>query len=187
VPNFTEPDPDAYSRVTNPERFEPLHRFAMAHLDRLQAEYEVERLDGAELDPRQKSVDWVLSAVKLIPTDTNAAPIGIVLTTYPGLIVYCGKWAVLNFPECGCDACAETLEDEQQRLADVVDDVVGGRFMESIHIPFFGGAEQRWELWSSTHGRGGGARIPRSRARALVNAAGRRVDWSPWPLRRTRI
>jgi len=40
------PPPAAYSRVTNPGRFAPLHDGALALLARLTAEFEVERRRG---------------------------------------------------------------------------------------------------------------------------------------------
>jgi hypothetical protein len=95
----------------------------------------------------------------------------------------CGLSLVLGFPTCGCDACDETAEGELQRLTNVMDDVAGGRFRESIRIPLFGDAKQQWKLWSSSHGMGGGERITRARARALVSGGRRKLDWSPWPLR----
>jgi hypothetical protein len=45
------PDPEAYSRVTNPERFLSLHTFALALLDRLGLEYEVLTTDVFTLTP----------------------------------------------------------------------------------------------------------------------------------------
>ena len=47
----TGPDPDAYSRVTNPERFLSLRTFALALLDRLNLEYDVIRTDAFTLMP----------------------------------------------------------------------------------------------------------------------------------------
>jgi len=175
--------PGEYSRVTNPERFAPLHRFALDLLERLQAGLDAERVEGEEPDPGQGLAQLARPSVKLTPSDSKAAPIVVSFTIFPGVIVRCGRWLALTFPACGCDACAETADGEQRRLMDVIDDVVGGRFRESIRIPLLGAAEQRWELWSSTHRMGGRARIPRSRARALVNADSRKLDWSPWPPR----
>ena len=41
------PPEEAYSRVTNPERFQPLHDAALELLDRLEREFAVERLEGS--------------------------------------------------------------------------------------------------------------------------------------------
>ena len=40
------PPEEVYSRVTNPERFQPLHAAATELLDRLEREFGVERLAG---------------------------------------------------------------------------------------------------------------------------------------------
>ena len=48
------PPKEAYSRVTNPERFLPLHAAAMELLDRLEREFAVDRLEGHDADD-----DWV--------------------------------------------------------------------------------------------------------------------------------
>ncbi len=44
------PPDEAYSRVTNPERFQPLHAAATELLDRLEREFAVERLDVHDVD-----------------------------------------------------------------------------------------------------------------------------------------
>jgi hypothetical protein len=44
------PPEEAYSRVTNPERFRPLHGSAERLLGRLEATFDVEREEGYELD-----------------------------------------------------------------------------------------------------------------------------------------
>jgi hypothetical protein len=178
------PPPEAYSRLTNPERFEPLHPAALAHLERLQKCFDVERVEGYGLDQELDRAALTRPSVKLIPADSKAAPIVVAFTSFPSVVMRCGLLLVLAFPECGCDACDDTAEGELQRLSEVMDDVVGGRFRESIRIPLFGDARQEWELWSSTRRSGGGVlRIARSRARAFVGKASRTFEWSPWPPR----
>ena len=176
------PPPEAYSRITNPERFEPLHRVAMDQVERLQQRFDVERVDGFGLDPDLVGADPAQASVKLIPARSTAASILIAFTSFPAVIVRAGLLLDLTFPECGCDACGSTAEREVQRLTEVIEDVVSGRFRESIRIPLWGDAVDTWELWSPTHRTGGGVRIARSRARALVGRS-RRTYWSPWPLR----
>ena len=43
--------PKAYSRVTNPERFEVLHEVAVRLLERLALEFDVERTEGMDSMP----------------------------------------------------------------------------------------------------------------------------------------
>jgi len=177
------PPPEAYSRITNPERFEPLLRVAMDQVERLQQRFDVERVDGFGLDPDLVGADPAQASVKLIPARSTAASILIAFTSFPAVIVRAGLLLDLTFPECGCDACGSTAEREVQRLTEVIEDVVSGRFRESIRIPLWGDAKDTWELWSPTHRTGGGVRIARSRARALVGRSRKTIDWSPWPLR----
>jgi hypothetical protein len=178
------PPPEAYSRVTNPERFEPLHRVAMDQVARLQQRFDVERVDGFGLDQELEGADLARASIRLTPADSTAASILIAFTSFPAVIVRSGLLLDLTFPECGCDACGSTAEAEVQRLTEAIEDVVSGRFRESIRIPLlWGDAEETWELWSPTHRTGGGVRIARSRARALVGRSRQTFDWSPWPLR----
>ena len=53
---------EAYSRVTNPERFQPLHDAATELLDRLEREFAVERLEGRDADD-----DWAGKALRVLP------------------------------------------------------------------------------------------------------------------------
>ena len=177
------PPPEAYSRITNPERFELLHRVAMDQAERLKQRFDVERVDGFGLDPDLEMAGLARPSIKLIPADSTGASILIAFTSFPAVIVRSGLLLDLTFPECGCDACGATGEAEVQRFTEVIEDVVSGRFRESIRIPLWGDAKDTWELWSPTHRRGGGVRIARSRARALVGRSSKTFDWSPWPLR----
>ena len=65
--------PEAYSRVTNPERFRPLHTFMVELIGRLEATFDIDRLEGYGLDDELERVDLVRPSVKLLPRDTSAA------------------------------------------------------------------------------------------------------------------
>jgi hypothetical protein len=177
---------DAYSRVTNPGRFQPLHRSALAHLDRLQESFDVERVEGYDLDPELERVELARPSVRLTPADPGAAPIVVLFTAFPALIVRSGRWLVSFFPVCGCDACDETAEGEEERLTELIDNVVSGRFHESIRIPFLGSARHESELGSAGPGPRAWEQISRSRARELVGTGSRSYDWKPWPRRSTK-
>lgn len=182
------PPPEAYSRVTNPGRFQPLHPAALGVLERLQAQFDVERVEGFGLDEEMEKVDLARTSIKLTPVDRSAAPIVVVFTSFPGLMVRCGRWLVTPFPSCGCDACDETAEGQEQRLTELIDNVVNGRFRESIRIPFLGSARQEFALGPANPANPanpawGWSSIDRSRARALVGKGNRSFDWQPWPRR----
>ena len=178
------PPPDAYTRVTAAERFQPLHGIALNLLQRLEDQFDVERDEGHRLDTALGEGDAARPSIRLTPADASAAPILVSFTAFPGLRVGCGRWLVNSFPTCGCDACAEDLEGERERFLELIENVVAGRFRESITIPWLGAAREEWELWSSSSRRGGGWQIKRAHARQLVGGGPRSFEWSPWRLRR---
>jgi hypothetical protein len=181
-----ETDPEAYSRVTNPERFLPLHTLALALLDRLTLEYDVIRTDAFTLMPNMTPFEQPHPPVTLTPIASEAAPIAIAFTTFPSLVVRYGKWLAMGFPVCGCDACAATAEREGERLQQLVGDVVAGRFREELRVPLFGRPELHWsfgDIARAGHLSEGGQNISRDEARMLHTGGPRRMLWRPWPRR----
>jgi hypothetical protein len=177
------PPPEAYSRVTNPERFAPLHGFAQRLLDGLQRDFDVVREEGYGLDAELEQfagLDAANPAVRLMPNAAGAGALTIAFTSFPGLIVRLGNWFVEPIPSCGCDACDETAEEEQDRLEGLVGALTSGRFSESIRLGLWGDG---W-LTDEMHGE---ERVTRSRARALISRAGgrRRFDYAAWPRKRS--
>ena len=151
------PPDEAYSRVTDAERFRPLHSAMLEIIDRLENDYEVERAEGYGLDDElEKRLDLARPSVRISPRDPDAAPIGVTFTTFPGLYLRFGRWYTEPFPDCGCDACDETAEGAIERLKYVIDDVTAGRFREGIRCPlisFVGSAWRETERWSPDDGR----------------------------------
>ena len=181
-------DPE-YSRVTNPERFRPLHATMLKIIDRLENDFDVERTEGYGLNKDlRRGSDLARPDVKLVPKNPGAAPIVAAFSTFPGLFIRFGRWYIQSFPRCGCDACNESAEGEIERLNVIVDDVTAGRFRETIATPlmsFIGSGWQEAEFWSP------GKRRSRSRSgvdgfRARKMSGGRRrldLNWQPWPRR----
>ena len=178
-----EPPPEAYSRVTNPGRFRPLHAFALEMADRLAAGYDVARTEAFAPPPGVAPFEHARPPVTLTPSTPAAAPVAIAFTTFPGVIVRYGRWLAEPFPSCGCDACGETAGGEGARLEELLGDVVAGRFTEELTIPLLGEARLRWTLGGGGHRSAGMRRLPRARARTLRGAGPRRVRWQPWPPR----
>ena len=179
----------AYSRVTNPERFRPLHAAMLAIIDRLESDFEVERAEGFGLDEKlERGLDLARADVILTPRDSGAPPIAAVFTAFPGLRLRLGRWYIESFPGCGCDACDESAEGEIERLRDIVDDAVAGRFREAVEIPlisFMGSGWVKARSWSPD-GRRARRRSRVERRRALGMSGGRRrlaLNWKPWPRR----
>lgn len=190
------PPPDeAYSRVTNPERFRPLHPVVLEILDKLESQFEVERTEANGLDKNlERGMDLARPAVRLTPGDPEAAPIAVSFSTFPGLHVRFGRWYMEPFPVCGCDACDESAEGEIERLNDLVDAVTAGRFREAIRRPLISVRGSGWvetSFWSADDTRSwirsqSGSRVDGRRAREM--AGGRRrldLNWRPWRRRRT--
>ena len=179
--------PEEYSRVTNPERFRPLHQHALDLLAQLEAAYAVTRSDAFDLLPGlMQPFDYARSPVTLAPAAPGAAPVAIAFTTFPSLVVRYGRWHALPLPSCGCDACGEGAADQTERLDDVLGKVVAGRFAEELRIPLFGDAglharfgdgTPRWGLVET------GSTLPRAVARRLAGHGPRRIHWQPWPRR----
>ncbi len=188
------PPDDAYDRVTNPERFRPLHAAMLEIIGQLESDYEVERKEGYGLDEELESRrDPARPSVMLSPRDAEAAPVGVTFSKFPGLYLRLGRWYTEPFPDCGCDACDETAEDEIQRLKDIIDDVTAGRFREAVHRPLISFMGTGWvekELWSPDERRTSTRSFGRSRVdalRAREMAGGRRrldLRWKPWPHRK---
>ncbi len=183
------PDP-AYSRVTNAERFRPLHTAMLEIIGHLENDYDVERTEGHGLDAElERGLDPARPQVRLNPRDPDAAPIAVAFSTFPGLNVRLGRWYCEPFPSCGCDACDESAEVEIERLNEMVDDVVAGRFYEAVRRPlisFRGSGWRETKFWSAVGKRTNRARVEGFRARGMTGGR-RRLDlnWKTWRRRRT--
>jgi hypothetical protein len=180
------PPQEAYSRVTNPERFASLHAVAAELLDRLVLEFDAERAEGYGLDSElEEGIKLARPSATLVPRDIGAAPIVVIFSAFPGVRVRFGRWCVTAFPACGCDACDESVESETERLKSLVDNLTAGHFREAIKIPADGAAWQEYESWSVGGRCAQRSQIDRARAQQLVaEGDGSSYDWGPWPRRR---
>jgi hypothetical protein len=168
------PDDDAYERVTNPQRFLPLHEAADALVARLESRYEVERRDGGP-----PAYEGVIRQVELVPA--IGAPILIGWDDFPAVSVRYGSRHDEGYPQCGCDACEEheqpagLIEDLERK----VEAVTAGRFSESVGSD----ADGTWSKFRFDFGDGwesGGTRL--SDEDPLRNQPGEML-WPAWPLR----
>ena len=179
------PPKEAYSRVTNPERFQPLHAAALELLDRLEREFAVERLEGHDADDELGMESLAHPSIRLVPHDPQAAPIVVAFTEFPGLHVRFGSWHTKPFPRCGCDACDETPDELIEEMTKMVEAVVSGGFRESVRAPLLlGDGWRESEFRFNDGGLGSGGRIQRSRALEMTGGKRRvTLEWKPWPRR----
>ena len=180
------PPKEAYSRVTNPERFLPLHAAATELLDRLEREFAVDRLEGHDENDDWSGVTLARPPIRLVPHDPQAAPIVAAFTDFPGVCLKFGSWRTEPFPDCGCDACDEMPDESIEEMIRMVEAVVSGGFREAMRVPrLLGDGWRESEFRYSDGGfRRGESRVRRSRA--LKMTGGERhvsLDWKPWPRR----
>jgi hypothetical protein len=180
------PPLEAYSRVTNPERFASLHAAAEGLLDRLEWEFETDRREAHGLDPElEEGCNLPRPSVAIVPRDRRAASLIIVFSAFPGLRVRFGRWYVVAFPTCGCDACDETPESEIERLRSLIDHMTAGRFREAIRVSADGSAWKESEFGSIGTRCSEKLRLDQARVQKLLDAEDRSsYQWGPWPRRK---
>ena len=175
------PPDDAYSRVTEPERFNPLHCCALGAVARLQSEYELTLDEDGTTDADLERSPLSKPLIKLAPIQDSSAPAIIAFTGFPGLGLRAGRGVTDWFPFCGCDACDEMLEEEFERFTEFLTDVVAGRFRESLYLDPVGAGWSSRELWGDEHRhRSGGSRVPATKRFKFLTAR-HKLFWSGRP------
>ena len=91
---------DAYSRVSNLQRFAPLHAVAMALIEWLQDTFDVTLAQGPSVaSDLLRMPHEVISAVRVVPREPAAAPLTFVLTQFPGVYTFMlVRSTTSNFP-----------------------------------------------------------------------------------------
>lgn len=179
------PPEDSYSRVSNLQRFAPLHAVADALIDWLRDTFDVtvEQTPSAASDLLHMP-DHVVRAVRVVPHEPTAAPLTFVLTEFPGVCLHAGSLHDFDFPVCGCDAC----DDDAMNLADelewTVRTVVAGGYSERLD-PWPG----RWIEYrldepgvGMRSGRSLTEDLPEDQVKSARTAPQPSGQWSPWPL-----
>lgn len=136
------PPPEAYGRVTNPERFAPLHTVADGIVDELTSTHNVvaEQLRPSDAHDGEGHIadllrwDRTERAVRLDPGGA-AAPLVIVWTNFPGITIVAGAHGRETFPACGCDACDDDVERLIEDLRDALATVAAGGYQEYVAYP----------------------------------------------------
>jgi hypothetical protein len=164
------PDDDAYSRVSDPQRYATLHRRARLLLARLASVFEVTVDDRVTELP--DGFGSFIEAHRLLPALPAAAPVTIALTDFPGLIVYAGHGWSRPYPQCGCDACDEDADEVFTELERHLHAVAHGRFAETRRGEWYE-AEFRYPGGAES---GGGLLGP-----GQHSVPEGRTQWAPWP------
>ncbi|MET3812312.1 DUF6226 family protein [Arthrobacter sp. UYEF3] len=183
------PDPASYGVESHPERFAGLHAVAQALVGYLAAEYDVDIDEKpAHAGELLREASDVRRAVRVTPRSAVAAPLTLVLTGYPGVMVHAGVLHDFPFPACGCDACDETAGSTADRLEQLVLAVAAGGYSERYPV-----GRRRWSEYALTAVDGSGAESGRGEpgtldASRLADAELRLRNltggWAPWPPRR---
>ena len=174
---------EAYSRVTNPERFASLHPYAEDLLSRLSSEYEVEREEGYELTPAIVREHVIRPTIRLTPRNALEAPVQVSFSDFPGLEVRVGRWYGDRFPSCGCDACDEQVESSLRNLSFLIESAVAGNLREELQVPrLLGDAWQITEIGEAPGGprQASRTRVARSDALRMIQSGNPRIKWEPW-------
>lgn len=172
---------EAYSRVSHPERYAPLHAVAEALIRWLTEEYDVTVVDDPAVESDVSFTPPAVRAVRLTPVAPGAAPLTVVLTDYPGVFVHAGALQDHVFPRCGCDACDEDVVSVTEELEWVVAAIVHGEFTESVDVPSPGWVTSGLR-WGDRSGTGGVLRddLPPERLAAAKEALPAGGVWAPW-------
>ncbi len=176
------PPPDAYNRLTNPERYAVLHQAAHSLLEQLEQDYVVGHLESTALDPDLTGRVATEILVRLQPPPGQGAPLTVAFTEFPGLLVRFGRWHKEAFPRCGCDACDESPAELMRKLADEVGCLVAGRFREEIRIRPLRKAVLRCQFSAEDWIRSSEELLERTDRRLRLAQPGE-TNWPPWTRR----
>ena len=170
----------AHGLVTGLGRYRALHVGAKATVEALVEDFDVRCDDGAGVDRELARHAAVEDSVRVEPLAAGAAPIVVGFTTFPGLVLQCGRWFVASYPRCGCDACDEGETDLARTFESTVAAVAAGHFREELR----GGLRPQLttELWSD---RRWSVKQHRAVARRELKRLGppATLAWRAWPRR----
>lgn len=180
------PPDDSYSVVSHPERYALLHTVADALIEHLAQEFDVELSDDSTLaSDLINPQTGVVRAVRLAPSDPNAAPLTLVFTGFPGVIVHAGVLHDFAFPSCGCDACDEPLDSLVEQFEQTVLGVASGGYGEAYPAGMPGRAAFSMSYpdgSGSSSGEGEIGDIPNERLEdAETRLRANNGPWHPWP------
>ena len=168
-----EPPPEAYGRVSAPERYGVVVENAAGLLERLERDYRVARGPVGPDDLGSGLIASALWVTRLVPDDPAAAALTLAATPFPGVSALFGRTCLVSYPSCGCDACDEDPARLVGELESDVATLVEGGFGEAVT------ARVTRYAFVGPHGSRRGSRT-RHRGDGLVECE---FDYGPWPRR----
>ncbi|ALE06021.1 hypothetical protein AL755_11950 [Arthrobacter sp. ERGS1:01] len=180
------PPMDSYSRVSNLQRFLPLHAVAGALIAWLQDTFEVSVVEDPEVTTDLLHLpNDVVRAVRVVPASPTAAPLTFVLTRFPGVFLHAGSLHDFHFPACGCDACDHDATRLAEDLEWTVRLVISGCYFEQ-----FDQGPGRWVEFRLEEpevgirsGRSLTKDLPETRVKLARTALPSGGQWAPWERR----
>jgi uncharacterized protein DUF6226 len=178
--NAAEQVLEGYPRATRAGRFAVLHDTAERLIDKLDETYTVERRETKE----SLNADGPLvRTVWVVPHCPAAAPLAVMFTDFPSIVLRLGRFYRRSMPACGCDACDEDAGALAADLRVQVTALVEGGLWERVRRGLIGS-------WSETLLVGPDFRVTQQMPlETAVARAARRdgfaaaVQWAPWPRR----
>jgi hypothetical protein len=135
-PSYEEPPPEAYGRVTNPERYVVVQEAAAVLLDQLEQTYLVRRSEPNP-DPDLVTRYGASHAVRLDPENDEAGPLVCTFSAFPGVMLTLGGGYEQAFPSCGCDACNEDPDRVVEELQRTSELMAQGALVEAVEGNFY--------------------------------------------------
>src|SRR5690606_379530 len=122
----------------------------------------------------------------LVPDNPDGAPLTVVYTAFPGVIVHAGLLHDFVFPDCGCDACDESVESAAEEMERLVLAVAAGDYAETVNND--AGTWIGYELGDAENMRRGRRMATPEELERVAAAARERFralprGWQPWPAR----
>lgn len=179
------PPEDSYSVVHHGERFQVAWTLARALVDHLVTTYDVDVIEDASLADGRASdenlpdvrgpLPGAPAAVRRLVPRGQGAPLTVVESDLPGVVMLAGVTLSAAAPTCGCDACDDRVEDMADELEEFAFAVAQGTPWEMVAD---GGVRAGFGTGSSWGTR---TFAQRRELRALIREA---PAFAPWPLRR---
>lgn len=161
-------------------RYAVLHDAAEDLLDDLERRYVVERRETKETF---RADGPLVRTVWLVPHTPAAAPLAVMFTDLPGVVLRLGRWFQQSLPACGCATCDEDPATLLKELRTRAAALVEGGLWERVRRHLSGSWSQA-RLIGPDFTTAQQAPLDPGEAREARRAGfAAPVQWAPWPQR----